>query len=178
MRPSRLPRSRCGFTARTESAVTGSWSFCTGNCRTGRPSRSAPISHSIRALPALSDLRFRPPANAAQTALPSPRLLHPGDGGNLGKTAGHSRGDSEGAEPPAAQVCEVLLDDKDCSWPISRIKVFDGEPSKHALLTADTAKDITGLSSHDMRWCVWSIGADGRISASDVAQIRGIEFKY
>jgi thiol-disulfide isomerase/thioredoxin len=134
--------------------------------------------HSIRALPALSNLRFRPPANA-QTALPSPRLLHPGDGGKLGEDGRSFAWEiSDRAEPPAAQVCEVLLDDKDCSWPLSRIKVFDGEPSKHALLAADTAKDITGLSSHDMRWCVWSIGADGRISASDVRRYRGIEFKY
>jgi hypothetical protein len=75
-----------------------------------------------------------------------------------------------GGEPLAAQVCEVLLDEKGSRWPMSRIKVYPGEPRGRSLPASEPA--LTGSTSDEMLWCVWSIGADGRISASDVRHYR------
>jgi hypothetical protein len=133
---------------------------------------------SIRALPALCALQFRSPADR-QSAPPAPRLMRPADGGKLGE-GGQSFGwEIPSADHPlAAQVCEVLLDEKDSSWPTSCIKVFSGNPPSRSLQWADTAQDITGAGAHEMRWCVWAVGVDGRVSPSEVRSYRRIGFKY
>ena len=134
---------------------------------------------SIRALPALCALQFRSPADR-QFAPPVPRLMRPADGGKLGE-GGQSFGwEIPSADHPlAAQVCEVLLDEKDSSWPLSRITgVQRREPPGRSLLEADTAQDITGMDSHEMRWCVWAVGVDGWVSPSEVRSYRRIGFKY
>ena len=93
---------------------------------------------SITATPALCAMQLRSTADK-HSAPPAPRLLRPADGGNLGE-GGQSFGWEIplADEPLAAQVCEVLLDDKDSSWPLSRIKVYSGEPPGRSLLEADT----------------------------------------
>jgi hypothetical protein len=37
--------------------------------------------------------------------------------------------------------------------------------------------DVTGVISDEMRWCVWAIGADGRIATSEVRRYLRIPFK-
>ncbi len=75
-----------------------------------------------------------------------------------------------GGEPLAAQVGEVLLDEKGSSWPLSRIKVYPGEPRGRSLPVNEPA--LTGLTSDEMRWCVWAIGTDGGLSVSEVRRYR------
>ena len=133
---------------------------------------------SIQALPALSRLQFRPRAGS-HAAPPPPRLVHPDDGGRLGEGGRSFAWEiPAGSAPLAAQICEVFLDDKESSWPESRIKVFGGEPRSQSLQASETATNVTGVTADKMRWCVWSIGADGRISASEVRSYRRIDFKY
>ncbi len=82
----------------------------------------------IRALPELCRLELRP-REGAPAAPSTPRLLHPDDSGRLWE-AGRSFAWEipDGGEPLAAQVGEVLLDERGSSWPMSRIKVYSGEP--------------------------------------------------
>ena len=132
---------------------------------------------SIQALPALCRLQFK--SRAGPPASRTPRLLYPGDGGRIGEGGRSFAWEiPAGSEPPAAQICEVFLDDKDSSWPVSRIKVFDGKPLSRALLSADTAQNLTGVTAHAMRWCVWALGADGSILPSEVRGYRPMGFKY
>lgn len=121
----------------------------------------------LAALPALCRIALLP--SVGPQAPPTPRLEHPDDGQPIGR-AGRSFAWEipDGAGPTAAQVCEVLLDEKGASWPMSRIKVYPGEPRSRSLSLDATMRDITGVTSDEMRWCVWSIGADGQVSTSEV----------
>ena len=88
---------------------------------------------SIESLPELARLAFRPPATSAGRAPAAPQLLHPGDGGRHGEAGRSFAWEIPGDTPLAAQVCEVFLDDKESHWPLSRLKVFPGEPRTRAL---------------------------------------------
>lgn len=111
--------------------------------------------------------------------LPTPRLVHPVDGGRIG-VEGKSfewviPDDGEGI---AAQICQVLLNqDKERSWPETRLKVDPGRPSGRALQWSETAKDLTGVTAQQMSWCVWLISRDGRISVSSVRGYLPPQFK-
>jgi hypothetical protein len=125
----------------------------------------------LRALPELCRLALRPPSGPQSP--PAPRLSYPDDNKPIGQ-AGRSFAWEvpAGGEPLAAQVCEVLLDDAGTSWPMSRIKVHPGEPRSRSLTVSETNRDVTGVTASEMRWCVWAIGADGRISASEARRYR------
>jgi hypothetical protein len=128
----------------------------------------------IRALPELCRLGLRTSVGAQ--APPVPRLLHPDDGRPIGPGGRSFAWEiPAGGEPLAAQVCEVLLDEKGSQWPMSRIKVYPGEPRGHSLPLSEPA--LTGVTSDEMRWCVWSIGEDGRISASEARRYRRAPFQ-
>jgi hypothetical protein len=119
----------------------------------------------VRALPDLCRLSLRQKSDPLP--LTTPRLLSPDDGGPIGQGGRSFAWEvPAGGEPLAAQVCEVLLDDKGASWPSSRVKVYAGEPLVRSSPVSEPA--LTGVTSDEMRWCVWAIGADGRISPSDV----------
>src|SRR5262249_46590882 len=121
----------------------------------------------VGALPELGRLGIRPPVGTQ--APPVPRLLHPADGRPIGQDGRSFAWEiPAGGEPIAAQVCEVLLDDKGSRWPTSRIKLFPGEPRSRSLNLAATNADITGVTSDEMEWCAWAIGADGRLAVSEV----------
>jgi hypothetical protein len=124
----------------------------------------------IRALPDLCHLELRP-RDGALAAPSTPRLLHPDDAGKL---VANGRAFAweipAGGEPLAAQVGEVLLDEKGSSWPMSRIKVYPGEPPTRSLTDSEPA--LMGVTSDEMRWCVWAIGADGELSVSEVRRYR------
>jgi hypothetical protein len=147
--------------------------------REGSHWRAFSVGHDgswIRALPELCRLGLRP--SAGTQAPPVPRLLHPGDGGPIGQGGRSFAWEiPAGGEPLAAQVCEVLLDERGTSWPMSRIKVYSGEPKGRSLSVAETSRDLTGVTSDEMRWCVWSVGGDGRISASEARRYRQASFK-
>ena len=49
---------------------------------------------------------------------------------------------------------------------MSRSKVYPGEPRNRSLSLAETNLDITVVTSAEMRWFLWTIGVDGRLSAS------------
>ena len=122
---------------------------------------------NLRALPDLCRLGLRPRAGPQDPS--APWLLHPGDSEPIGQDGRSFAWEvPAGGEPLAAQVCEVLLDEKGSSWPSSRIKVYAGEPRGRSLTLAATMRDVTGVRSDEMRWCIWAIAADGRISASEV----------
>lgn len=112
--------------------------------------------------------------------LPAPRPLYPADGGTLGVDGKSFAWDVPVAgEPLAAQVCQVLLNEgKDHSWPGTRLKVYPGATRGKALLGAETAKHLTGVSAPEMSWCAWAIGQDGRISVSAVSRYLSQEFKF
>jgi hypothetical protein len=134
--------------------------------------------YSIKALPTLCALQLRSPAERPSVT-PTPRLLRPADGGAIGEGGETLAWEvPAGGEALAAQVCEVLLDDKHCSWPLSRVKVYSGKPRSYSLLAADTAANITGLLADEMHWCVWAIGASGRVSPSETRAYRELGFKY
>ncbi len=125
----------------------------------------------LSALPELCRLALRPPSGPQSP--PAPRLSYPDDDKPIGKDGRSFAWEiPDGGEPLAAQVCEVLLDMKGVSWPMSRIKVHPGEPRGRSLTTSETMRDVTGVSSDEMRWCVWAIGADGRLSASESRRYR------
>jgi hypothetical protein len=118
----------------------------------------------VRALPELCRLALRPPSGPQ--APPAPRLTYPNEDRPIGQGGRSFAWEvPAGGEPLAAQVCEVLLDVKGSSWPMSRIKVYPGEPRERAAPLPEPA--LTGMTAAEMRWCVWVIGADGRISASE-----------
>jgi thioredoxin-related protein len=130
----------------------------------------------IRALPEFCRLAIGP--TAGTHAPPVPRLLHPDDDRPIGQGGRSFAWEvPAGGAPLAAQVGEVLLDEKGSSWPLSRIKVYPGEPRSRSLTVAATALDITGLTSDEMRWCVWAIGADGQIVTSEVRRYLRVPFK-
>ena len=126
----------------------------------------------IRALPELCRLELHSRSDKPTAAL-TPRLLHPDDGGQLG-VAGRSLAWEvpAGGEPLAAQVGEVLLDERGSRWPMSRIQVYPGEPRGRSLPVSETMKNLTGLTSDEMRWCVWTIATDGGLSVSEVRRYR------
>lgn len=129
----------------------------------------------IGALPDLCRFGLRP--RAGPQAPPTPRLLYPDDGEPIGQGGRSFAWEiPAGGEPLAAQVGEVLLDVKGTSWPMSRIEVYPGEPRMRSLPAAEAA--LTGVISDEMRWCVWAIGADGRLSASEVRRYDRARFKY
>jgi hypothetical protein len=130
----------------------------------------------VRAVPELCRLEIRSTVGAQVP--PVPRLLHPDDDGPIGQAGRSFTWEiPAGGEPLAAQVCEVLLDQKGSSWPMSRIKVHPGEPRHRSLDLAATMQDVTGVTSDEMRWCVWAIGTDGLISASEARRYRPVPFK-
>jgi thiol-disulfide isomerase/thioredoxin len=134
---------------------------------------------SVKALPELARLNLLAQSTTARNAPPSPRLLYPDDGGRIREKGRSFAWEVPAGEIPlAAQICEVLLDDKDSSWPLSRLKVFPGEPRSRALLAAETDNDVTGIGSEHMRWCVWAIGVDGSVSSSAARSYRPLQFKY
>jgi hypothetical protein len=83
-----------------------------------------------------------------------------------------------GDRSAGCNACLFTPDDKDSSWPLSRIKVFDGKPLSRALSCADTAQNLTDVTAHAMRWRVWALGADGSILPSEVRGYRPMGFKY
>jgi hypothetical protein len=130
----------------------------------------------VRALPDLCRLVLHPPVRTRDW--PTPRLLYPDDGGAIGP------GDRSfvwevpaGGESPAAQIAEVLQDEQGASWPWSRIAVYPGEPRGRSLTASETMEGLTGMTSAEMRWCVWTIGSDGRITPSEVRRYRIAPFK-
>jgi len=133
---------------------------------------------SLKELPAFCRLEIGEKAGPGD--LPRPQLLYPANGGALG-VGGKSFAwelPSNGA-PLAAQICQVLLSgERGSSWPETRLKVYPGMPRGRSLLWSETAKDLTGLTVEQMSWCVWTVGRDGRISVSDVANYLQPEFKY
>ncbi len=125
----------------------------------------------IWTLPQLCRLTLREPP--ARQSPPVPRLSYPDDDKPIGRDGRSFAWEvPAGGEPIAAQVCEVLLDVKGTSWPMSRIKVFPGEPRSRSLTVAETMQNVTGVAADEMRWCVWAIGVDGRISASEARRYR------
>jgi thioredoxin-related protein len=123
----------------------------------------------VKALPELCRLRLRPKADSQPPLMP--RLLHPDDGGPIGQGGQSFAWEvPAGSEPLAAQVCEVLLNEKGTNWPSSRIKIYPGEPRARSLPVYEPA--LTGAMSDEMIWCVWAIGADGRLSASEARRYR------
>ena len=103
----------------------------------------------IRALPDLCRLGLRPHIESA-AAPPTPELLHPKDDAKLTATLRSFAWEiPAGGSPLAAQVGEVLLDEKGSSWPMSRIKVCPGEPRGRSLPVAEPA--LTGVTSDEMR---------------------------
>jgi thiol-disulfide isomerase/thioredoxin len=133
---------------------------------------------SIKALPELARLKFPAETTTDRTAPASPRLVYPDDNGPLGdRDRSFAWEVAAGGAPLAAQVCEVLLNDKNSSWPMSRLKVFAGEPRSRALLASETATDITGMGAEQMRWCIWAIGTDGGLSNSEVRSYRRLGSK-
>jgi thioredoxin 1 len=133
---------------------------------------------SIAALPDLARLQLRPQTTTAPSAPRAPHLVHPDHGGRHGEGGRSFAWEvPAGGGPLAAQICEVFLGDKENSWPLSRLKVFPGEPRTRALLASETAKDLSGVMADQMHWCVWAIGVDGGISTSEVRSYRRLEFK-
>lgn len=133
---------------------------------------------TLKELPPLCRLEFR--AGAEPDTPPTPRLLDPIDGEKIGVG-----GKSFTWEIPveggalAAQVCQVLLDSGQASsWPETRLKVDPGMPKGRSLFWAETAKDLTGVSSERMSWCVWAVDRTGRIFVSSVASYLRPELKY
>jgi hypothetical protein len=128
---------------------------------------------SVKALPVLCCLELRTQASPHAAVPPAPRLLHPDDRGSLGEGGRAFAWEvPAGGEPLAAQVGEVLLDERGSSWPLSRIKVYPGEPRSRSLRVSETGQGLTGLTSDEMRWCVWTIGAEGGLSVSEVRSYR------
>ena len=131
---------------------------------------------SLAELPVLCRLALRP--DAGPDAPPAPRRLFPADGGRLEEQGRSLAWEVPAGVPLAAQVGQVLLDDTGGAWPETRIKVYPGEPRGRATTRAETEQDLTGMSAGRMSWCVWAIGADGQIAASDVGDYLPSEFKY
>jgi hypothetical protein len=131
---------------------------------------------SIRELPAFCRLDVRAGSVAGNPLVP--RLLAPSDGGRIDLRSRSFTWEipAEGA-PLAAEVCQVLLNDKDSSWPETRLKVYPGAPRLRSLLATETAENLTGMTAYQMSWCVWSIALDGRIAVSAVRSYRSPEFK-
>jgi hypothetical protein len=124
----------------------------------------------VRSLPELCRLALRPRADMPAVP-PAPQLLHPEDDKKLTATLRSFAWEvPAGGAPLAAQVGEVLLDEKGSSWPMSRIKVYPGEPRERSLPVAEPA--LTGVTSDQMRWCVWAIATDGGLSVSEVRRYR------
>jgi hypothetical protein len=96
--------------------------------------------------------------------------LHPDEDEAIGVGGRSFAWEIAAGETPAAQVCEVLHDEKGSRWPMSRIKVYPGEPRVRSLPASEPA--LTGVTSDAMLWYVWTLGADGQISASDVRRYR------
>jgi hypothetical protein len=123
----------------------------------------------LRALPELCRLSLRPLSGPQSP--PAPRLSYPDDDKPIGQGGRSFAWEVPASgEPLAAQVCEVLLDDTRTSWPLSRIKVYPGEPRERAAPLPEPA--LTGVTAAEMRWSVWVIGADGRVSASEARRYR------
>ncbi len=122
-------------------------------------------------LPALCRLESREGTGADD--LPVPCLLFPADRGRIGERDRSFAWEIPGdGGPLAAQVCQVLLDEKEAAWPETRLKVYPGSPRGRSLLASETGKDLTGVTAERMSWCVWSVDRDGRISVSDVGGYR------
>jgi len=82
----------------------------------------------------------------------------------------------EGGEAVVAQVCmlmseEFKADVRGESWPLTTLKVRPGEPRGGSVPTDEYA---TGMP---VRWCVWSIGVGGRMSASEVRSYDFADYK-
>jgi hypothetical protein len=134
---------------------------------------------SIEALPDLARLAFRPATISTRRALAVPRLVYPDDGGRHGEGGRSFAWEIAGDTPLAAQICEILLDDKESHCPASRLKVFPADPRTRALHASEKAAlELTGVRAAQMRWCVWAVGVDGSISTSEVRSYRPMEFKY
>jgi hypothetical protein len=116
--------------------------------------------------PALDGLSVEPRGDGALPAVP--RLVSPPDGGTIGGPEHMSLNWSipDGAAAPAFQVCQVLLNEKDGNWPTIRFKVYPGEPRARSL--SATGESLTGVRAHEMSWCVWNAGSDGRMAISEV----------
>jgi len=116
---------------------------------------------------ALCVLGLRPQPGAAVP--PKPILIFPPDGGGF-ETGGRSFAwrVTSGGEPLAAQICQVLLDEKEGGWPMTAWKVWPGEPRVRSVPISETSEHLTGVSAAEMRWCVWALGGDGQLSVSEV----------
>jgi hypothetical protein len=133
---------------------------------------------SVRELPAFCRVEIG--AGSGPGEIPVPRLLYPADGGRIGVGGKSFTWEVSGnGGPLAAQVCQVLLNvEKGRSWPDTRLKVYPGTPRGRSLLASETANDLTGVTADQMSWCVWSVGRDGRILASNVGSYLPPEFKH
>ncbi len=131
---------------------------------------------TLRELPALCHLELREAAGISPP--PTPRLLEPADGAPIGAEGRSFAWEVASKEPMAAQVCQVLLDDKEHGWPETRLKVEPGTPAGHALTHAEASKGLTGVTSPRMYWCVWAVSQDGRIAVSDVRRYLWPKLKF
>jgi hypothetical protein len=131
----------------------------------------------MKELPALCRLSLR--SGPTGPPPPTPRLSSPVDGGTIGGKEYKSfhweiSGESD---PLAAQVCQVLLNSQTGrSWPDTRFKIYPGDPRARSLSTF--GESLTGVSSEQMLWCVWSVGQDAQISVSEVRRYQFAPFKY
>jgi hypothetical protein len=116
--------------------------------------------------PALDGLSVEPRGDGPLPAVPF--LVSTPDGGTIGGPEHRSFTWSipDGAAAPAFQVCQVLLNEKDGNWPTIRFKIYPGEPRDRALSTM--GESLTGVRDHEMSWCVWNVGSDGRMALSEV----------
>ena len=132
---------------------------------------------SMKELPSLCCLSLRPEPTGPPP--PTPRLSSPVDGGTIGgKEFKSFQWEIPGeSEPLAAQICQVLLNSQaGRSWPDTRFKIYTGDPRVRSL--SSYGESLTGLSSAQMYWCVWSIGNDGQIAVSEVRRYQFAPFKF
>jgi hypothetical protein len=144
--------------------------------------RAFSVSSDLISIEALQELIRIPlrPGTAGDSPPPVPRLLNPNVGARLGEGGRSFEWEiASGSTPLAAQIGESFLDDEDSSWPLSRICVFPAEPRRHVLQENETtAKRLAGPLAARMSWCIWAVGIDGRISASEVRSYRRMEANY
>jgi hypothetical protein len=130
---------------------------------------------SLKALPRLCSLAFRPSGGSEGPT--TPRLTWPADGSVLPDSKKPLTWEvPAGGEMIVAQVCELMSDQHGTdtrgeSWPDVMLTVRPGEPRAGSF---PTGVFVAGMP---VRWCVWSIGASGRMAVSEVAGFDFAAFK-
>lgn len=126
---------------------------------------------TLKALPQLCSSTFTPSTGSEGPA--TARLTWPADGSVLPDSKKPLTWEVPHAgESVVFQVCELLSDNLGAetrgeSWPYTTLQVRPGEPRSGSFPTGSV---VTGMP---IRWCVWSIGASGRMVTSEV---RGYDF--